>query len=229
MAFVYQLNIQDNGSATFKKVENTAYAAFTKIDSKISITQKNMLALDNSTNIVNKSLGFLKTAGAGVVSILGANLLGALKDSAKAMVDNYDSATKLSANIGVATDSILGLRHAAELSHVGAEQMDKNMVKLSKTMFEAANGNKAASEAFKRLGVTLANNDGSLRKSDEVLMDMAEKFKALPPGAERASAALGIFGKSGAPMVSMLKDGKEGLQAMVNEGKNFAGNADRHL
>lgn len=152
--------------------------------------------------------------------------LSKLKDLGAEMASSYDSAAKLSENIGVTAESVLGLRHAAELSNVGAAEMDKNMEKLSKTMFEAASGNKAASEAFQRLGVTVTSSEGGLKKSDAVLMELADKFKQLPPGAERAAAAMGIFGKSGASMVSMLKDGSGALKQMSDDGKLAAGDID---
>jgi hypothetical protein len=215
MALTYVLNVQDNGSVTIKKMEvnvNSLKQSFTNIDKQV--------------NIFGKSLGFLKTAGAAALGSVIAQGVNELKKLGKEMIDSYDSAAKLSQNIGVTAESVLGLRHAAELSGVGAEAMDKNMEKLSKTMFDAATGNKAASESFARLGVAVTNSDGSLKKSDAVLMEMADKFKALPPGAAKAAAAMDIFGKSGASMVSMLKNGSAGLKEMVDEGAGASGKAE---
>ena len=213
MALTYVFEVKDNGSATFQK-----------INANVNVLNQSLIKVDNSTNIVNKSLGFLKTS---VATALGSGIahgVAMLKDLTKEMVDNYDSAAKLSQNIGITAESVLGLRHAAELSAVGSAEMDKNMERLSKTMYEAASGNKTAGDSFKQLGIAVTNSDGTLKKSDQVLMEMADKFKALPPGAERAAAAMNIFGKSGASMVSMLKDGSGALKKMVDEGAGAAGN-----
>jgi len=215
MALEYVVNIKDDGSATIKKISGEAEKL-----------RGSLANVDKATGSFNKSLGFLKTTGAGLASILGAQMVSYLKDTAKAMVDNYDSAAKLSENIGVASDSIIGLRHAAELSGVGAEEMDKNLAKLSKTIGEAAGGSKQAGAAFAKLGVDVKNSDGSVKNSEKVLMELADKFKDLPAGAERATLAMDLFGKTGANMVSVLKDGSSGLKEMVDQGKAAAGDVE---
>jgi hypothetical protein len=227
MALPYVVEVKDNVSASFKKMEphiNVLNQRFTQINSTTNMLSQRFTQLNKTTNIFNESLGKIGTAMASAGGILIANGISILKDFGKEMIDSYDSAAKLSQNIGITAESVMGLRHAAELSAVGADAMDKNMEKLSKTMFDAASGNKSASESFKQLGISVTNSDGSLKKSDAVLMELADKFKALPPGSERAAAAMNIFGESGASMVSMLKDGSAGLKAMVDEGAGAAGN-----
>jgi len=208
MPLTYLFEVKDNGSATVKKIGNEA----DKLTGKLKKTDETVGKL--GIGLANLGAHGLSKASSELWSF------------AKEMVDAYDSASKLSVNIGITADSVLGLRHAAELSNVGAEAMDKNMQKLSKTMFEAASGNKQAGESFKRLGVDVKNSDGSLKKSDEVLLELADKFKDLPPGAERAAAAMDIFGKSGASMVTVLKDGSGALKKMIDEGAGAAGNVE---
>jgi len=206
MAFVYELTVKDNGTATLKKIGKEAENLEDKFKKTNSaIDRMNIVMANLAVQGINKGVSILKDFG-------------------KEMVASYDSAAKLSQNIGVTAESVLGLRHAAELSGVGAEAMDRNMEKLSKAMFEAASGNKSAGESFKQLGIAVTNSDGSLKKSDAVLMEMADRFKTLPSGAEKAAVAMNIFGKSGASMVTMLKDGSAGLKAMVDEGAGAAGN-----
>ena len=227
MALTYEFNVKDNGSATFNRINNTLNLTqqnLMLVDKRSVTFNKSLTQLNNTTNIVGKSLGMAATSVANFGGILLSQGVAKLKDLTKEMVDTYDSAAKLSQNLGITADSVLGLRHAAELSHVGSEAMDKNMQKLSKTMFDAASGNKAAGKSFEQLGISVTNSDGSLKKSDAVLMELADKFKALPPGTEKAAAAMDIFGKSGASMVSMLKDGSGALKKMVDEGAGAAGN-----
>jgi 16S rRNA U516 pseudouridylate synthase RsuA-like enzyme len=59
---------------------------------------------------------------------------------------------------------------------VGAEAMDQNMVKLSKTISEATSGSKQAADAFVKMGIEVKNADGSVKNSEKVLMEMADKF-----------------------------------------------------
>jgi hypothetical protein len=215
MALEYVLTVKDNGTAVLKKVGD-----------QVNVLHQNFTKIDKVVNVFNKSMSKLSGAISGYAGIMMAKASSEVIKLAKGMVDAYDSASKLSQNIGIASESVMGLRYAAELGGVGAEAMDKHLEKLSNTMFEAASGSKKAQESFDRLSISVKNSDGSLKKSDQVLMEMADKFKRLPPGAERAAAAIDIFGKSGAGMVSMLKDGSEALREMTNEGADAAGNVD---
>jgi len=214
MALEYRLNISDDGTPTLKKIGGEALKTKDSLDKA-----------DKAASSFSKSLGVMKTAFATSLGSVMTSGVTALKDLAKEMVNNYDSAAKLSNNVGVAADSIIGIRHAAELSGVGAEAMDKNLAKLSKTIAQAASGSKEASAIFGKMGVSFKDDKG-LKSADQVLLDLADKFKDLPPGTQKATYAMDLFGKSGASMVSMLKDGKEGLRAMIDEGKATAGNVE---
>jgi hypothetical protein len=209
----YVLNVKDNGSVALNKINNN-----------VNILNQSLTKVDKSTNIFNESLGFLATASANVVGIAISKIGSELLSLGKSMIDSYDSASKLSANIGITAESVLGLRHAAELSAVGSEAMDQNMVKLSKTIVEAASGSKQASDAFGKMGISVKNADGSVKNSEKVLMEMADAFQKLPDGAQKAKLAMDVFGESGSSMVSMLKDGSGALKEMVDEGTAAAGN-----
>jgi hypothetical protein len=146
MSLVYSFTVKDNGSVTLNK-----------INTNVNILNQSLTKVDNTTNIFNKSLGLLQTAGASVVAMAFSKATSTLTSFSKEMVNSYDSASKLSANIGITAESVLGLRHAAELSAVGSEAMDQNMVKLSKTIAEAASGSKQASDAFGKMGISVNN------------------------------------------------------------------------
>jgi hypothetical protein len=204
MAFEYKFAIKDDCTATLSKIgENTE-----KVRKKLGEAER-------AAGIFGKSLSKAETAFAGFVSIGMAKGVAVLKDFGKEMLESYDSATKLSANIGVASKNIIGLRYAADLSKVGAENMDKNMTKLAQTISKAAGGSKEAANTFAKMGIEVKNSDGTLKKSEQVLMEMADAFQKLPAGTERATLAMDVFGKSGASMVSMLKDGSGALRDNV--------------
>ena len=109
------------------------------------------------------------TAVAGAGGIIIAKGVAMLKDFGKEMLQSYDSASKLSDNIGVAADSIIGLRYAADLSSVGSENMDKNMAKLAQTISKAGNGSKEASATFAKMGIAVKNSGGNLKNSEDAM------------------------------------------------------------
>ncbi|WP_370487651.1 phage tail protein [Stenotrophomonas maltophilia] len=50
-----------------------------------------------------------------------------------------------------------------------------------------------------------------------MLLDLADRFKAMPDGAEKAALAVDIFGKAGAEMIPFLNQGRDGIGALKQE------------
>lgn len=106
---------------------------------------------------------------------------------------------------------------AADLSGVGADKFEAGLSKLATTMFEAATGSDEAARRLAALGITVKSQDGSLRATDQVLLDLGDRFKAIPDGAEKSALAVQIFGKSGAELIPFLNQGRDGVQALTDE------------
>lgn len=136
----------------------------------------------------------------------------------KNAIDEADKMSKMSQSIGVPVEELSRLNYAAKLSDVSLEALGTNVGKLSRNMVEAAgSGVGPAAEAFKSLGISVTNTDGSLKSSSEVIGEVAGKFAGYKDGAEKTALAMAIFGKSGAAMIPMLNAGKDGLKAMTDE------------
>lgn len=58
---------------------------------------------------------------------------------------------------------------------------------------------------------TLAAN-GSARDFNDILFDVADKFKSLPDGAEKTALAMQLFGRSGKDMIKVLDQGSQGIK-----------------
>lgn len=87
----------------------------------------------------------------------------------------------------------------------------------------------AAKDAFKKLGIELRNQDGTVRSSTAILLDIANKFKAMPDGVEKTALALQLFGKSGADMIPVLNKGGDAIDKLkVKMTEAFAKQADEY-
>src|SRR5260370_1848556 len=107
--------------------------------------------------------------------------------------------------------------YAAGLNGVNTESLGKSLEKLNKSIFAAASAPAGAVNAFTRLGVSLKDSEGNLRSSEDVLLDLAEKFQKLPEGPARGALAMQVFGRAGAEMIPFLIQGKSGIQALSAE------------
>ena len=135
------------------------------------------------------------------------------------LVEMLDTLDKMSEKTGIATESLSALRYAGEIADVSQEKLGTGLKKLAKYMADAAGGNDVAAGAFKTLGIAITDSEGKLRKTDEVLIDIAQSFQGWEDGPGKAAIAMRIFGKSGDDMIPMLNLGKVGLQSMASEAK----------
>jgi lambda family phage tail tape measure protein len=164
----------------------------------------------------NAALGFnsLKGAVGGfAAAIAGSAIVGGLGAMVKSAVNLGDELGKMSARTGVAQGALIGLRNAAALSDVENEKLQAGLTRLNVAMVAAADGNAAAEAKFKRLGISVKNAAGEVRPTDQVFKDLGDRFKDMPNGAEKAAAAVSIFGKAGADLIPLLNGGREAMEA----------------
>jgi hypothetical protein len=161
-----------------------------------------------------------------VKSGLGLLVSGAVKAGeglAEIVTKTVETASALndtSVALGVTTDAIQELGYAAKLNGSSVEGMSDGIRKLSINMAEAAKGSFDAQQVFSKLGVKIREG-GKLRAADEVLGDIAEKFKRMPDGARKVATAVDLFGKSGASLIPTLSEGRDGLAALRQEARDL--------
>ena len=124
---------------------------------------------------------------------------------------------ELSQSSGVGAEELQRLAYAGSFSGLSMEGMAHSMGLMSRTMAAAKAGSKEAAGAFSQLGVKVVGQGGKLRATDAVLGDLAEKFAAMPDGAQKTALAMKVFGRSGASMIPFLNAGREGLAKLKAE------------
>lgn len=147
------------------------------------------------------SVTTLGTRLAGFGALLGTPLVAAVKTFA----DMGDHVAKAAARLGVTTEALSELRYATERSGGTADDLEKSLRAMSKTVIEAARGALDARRELQRLGLTV--HDLSGLSSDQQLELIADRLAQIANPANRATIALGIFGKSGAKLLPLLAAG----------------------
>lgn len=142
--------------------------------------------------------------------------------SFKAAIEHADQLGKTAQKIGVPVEELSKLELAAKLSDVSMESLTAGLGKLSKAMIEVARGGgDAADLAFRQLGISVTNADGTLRSVGDVLADVAGQFGGLKDGAAKTATAMALFGKGGKDLIPLLNEGKDGLQEMMHAAENM--------
>jgi len=155
-----------------------------------------------------------QAAGAGVLAAGAAMSAVYLKAA-----DSADKLAKSSDKIGIATEKLVGLRHAAEMSGVSSDKLDQSLVKMSRGIAEAANGTGKASEYLERFG--LANQAFFNQTPDQQFAQLADKINTLGSQQEKAAASAALFGDRQANMLNVIADGSAGLNAMQRDAESL--------
>jgi hypothetical protein len=175
----------------------------------------------------NKKLGrFERSAGgagkaikqmAAVSGVALGLVAGGVIAMGKSMLDAADKIGKLSQSTGLASETLSRLKYMSDLSGVSFEQLTKGVGRLQRSMYDANSGLKTQADAFTALGVSVTDANGSLRSSESVMLDVADKFQQMKDGAEKAALAQILFGKAGVSMIPFLNQGRAGIKAMADE------------
>ena len=138
--------------------------------------------------------GGLKFGGiaAGLTAALGGIGLGAMIDQQRAAVD---ATSKLADRLGVSTEALTGLTHAADLSGVSAEGLNKGLEKMLQNLGQAAAKGGPVADVLSSIGL----NAGALAaaKPEAAFSQIADALKAIQNPAERAYAATQISARPG--------------------------------
>lgn len=150
--------------------------------------------------------GFQEKAGGFAFDKLKAGLSAlpsALTEATNRVIGLGDKFGDLATQTGVGTTALQKLEYAGKLSGVSLEQSLGSMSLMTRKLAE---GTVESSAAFSRLGLSAS----SLKSmgADEAMGKVLEQIQKIPNQADRAGAAIGIFGRSGAVMLRFAGDMK---------------------
>lgn len=172
-----------------------------------------------------KDLGDLRGAMkgmAGPMAAAGTAIAGAFLVAAKASAEYADFVQKASQKTGTTTEEFSRLAYAAKLSGVETETLQTAMRNLGNRAVDAANGTGEARKAYDALGISVKNQDGTLKGNNQLMAEVAEKLAGVKDGTTKAALASMIFGERiGTDMIPMLNGGAEGLRKMGIESDRF--------
>jgi hypothetical protein len=130
----------------------------------------------------------------------------------------------LSQRTGVSVEALSRFKKAAGMSGTDIDSVAKSLAKFSKTIYEGK-----ADKGLASLGLSANDATGKLKTADAVMLEVANKFKAMPDGIEKTALSMQLFGKSGADMIPMLNMGGDAIEKMGGKMTTaFAQKADEY-
>ena len=193
--------------------------------------ENNIKRLGNSMQGVQgkvKNLGnSVKGLSFAFKGLFAAAAIGGMTAFVKSSIDAADAFGKLEVRTGIAANQLQAYVNAGKLADVSQKQLTTGLKTFARTQIEAADGVATYADAYNKLGVQVKATDGSIKASDKLLGEIADKFATLPDGPEKAALAMDIFGKSGADMITLLNGGSEALDKFnFKVSEDFAQNSE---
>ena len=173
-----------------------------------------------------KALDGMKSMGNGTALALGATmaavtaLISAVKKLHEITLEAASQADDLitkSMTTGVNTRTLQQWQYASNLIDVSVDTMTGSLTKLTRNMAEAAGGNESLSAAFESLGVSITNQDGTLRSAEEVFYELIDALGQVDNQTQRDALTMEILGKSAQDLNPLILQGSEALQNLAAE------------
>ena len=139
----------------------------------------------------------------------------------KSTINAADDMAKSAQRFGIPIEELSRLKYAADLSGVSFNELGTGVRRLSQNMNDAAQGTGEGAKAFEQLGISVTDADGNLKSASEVMAEIADRFAAMPDGAEKTALAMDLMGRSGANMIPLLNGGADALNNLMAEADTF--------
>lgn len=174
-----------------------------------------------------KNIEFAKMAISGISAVsgalvgLGRSAIGAAGDLAsfaKSVADEIDALNDIANRTGVSVEALQAYGAAAKLAGVDTEAFAKSLQKLTVNIGKAT-GDEKAQKGFRELGIVF---DELKSKSPAEQFEMiADALAKISDPAERAAAAVKLFGKGGIELGPLFTDGPGAMKAMREEAEKL--------
>lgn len=172
-------------------------------------TKKGFSSATKGLKAITGSVLNMKTA---IVGAVGGAGFGALIQSS---INAGDELAKTADKLGVTTEALAGLRHAAELTGVSTGTMDMAMQRFTRRAAEAAKGTGEAKGALRELGI---DAESIVRLPlDEQMNIVADAMSGVESQSDRVRLAMKLFDSEGVALVNTLGGGADALKAMTEE------------
>lgn len=139
----------------------------------------------------------------------------------KKSLDAADEVAKLSSNIGVNSDLLQELSFAASQTGVAQNDLNASLQRFNRRLADAANGSAEFKAGFEALGISVTDSNGRLRKTEDVLLEVADGVNALGNESDQASALFRVFGDAGFKLVNLFKGGSADIKAFQEEARKL--------
>lgn len=194
---------QGNGGKTIVRDLNAISESSKKADKDLSALGKNAAVVGG---IIGTAIGAI--VGTGLTLIASG-----FKNASQNIKETVGYARQL----GETVTTFSQLDFAARSYDMTTKDLASSMEQLQTAQIEAAKPGKEMNKIFDQLDISATNADGSLRKTSEVMRDVADIFQRMPDGTNKAALSMKLFGNANRETIALLSQGSQGLDEMAQK------------
>lgn len=175
---------------------------------------------DSALKKMDKSIASMKTTlkyTLGLATAVGGAMLAIVKTTA----DSASEASRASQKVGLTADQYQRLAAAAKMSKLESEELQMGLIRLNRTAYNAATQGGQTAQTFAQLGIPIRDANGKLRSTNDILLDVSDKFHNMPNGMRKTALAMELMGRGGATMIPFLNKGREKIKELGDEAKKL--------
>lgn len=161
-------------------------------------------------------------------NIIGTAVVGALAGAAVGLtalviksIDTADKMGKMAKATGQSVEQFSGLAYAARLADVDTGALSGSLISLAKNLEKSNQATEEGRASTAALRTLYQGNVPVFRDTDQALLQISDRLKALPDGFQRAALASQIFKTSNAQMIAFVTSGSAAIEKSRIEAAKF--------
>lgn len=151
----------------------------------------------------------LVAAGTGLAVVLGKS------------IDKMDELRDASIRLGIGVETLSAFSFAAQQTGTDIEALGQGFKILAKNMADALNPKSGKAQIFESIGIEVEDATGKLKSFEQIIPEIADKFKQLEDGTTKAALAQELFGKNGLALTEFLNQGGEGIKELTDRAREL--------
>ena len=138
---------------------------------------------------------------------------------AKQTMSAIDQVGKMSDELNVSTEALIGWEHAAKLSGSSMPDLHKGLQIFVRRLGEAKMGLGEARNGLDAIGMSAEELAG--KGTEGAFEEIANQIAGIEDASERAQIAYAFFGRGGVNLMNMFMAGADGIRTMRNEAESL--------
>ena len=232
---IYTIKAENQTKPAFDDVKNSANSVSNNISSKFSDSFKILDSkFGNFGSKASKIFTEINKAGlsgaassvavaAAVVAVAAAYIFASKKliDFANAQALVNDQIAKNAKKIQLTINDYQDLSYILQINGTTIDKITPSIARLQTAITSASQGSKEAIKQFYDLGVSIKNNDGTLKTSGALFKEIIVKISEIKDEGTKAAITNKLFGESYQHLIPLLGNSAEELKLLNEESEKY--------